>query len=155
ARSGGAGRGASRGAGAAGGHPGGVGEAGWPADADLRRGGRDPGGARAGPAGRGQGRRVRAPEPRARCRGQVNVPNFLTALRIAAVPVFVVLLLQGMPGAALSVFVGAMITDWLDGIAARVLKQFTEIGAILDPIADKLLGVSALVLLCLTGRLPI
>jgi cardiolipin synthase len=85
----------------------------------------------------------------------VNVPNFLTALRLAAVPVFVLLLLEGMPGAALAVFVGAMITDWLDGIAARVLKQFTAIGAILDPIADKLLGVSALVLLCLTGRLPI
>jgi len=84
----------------------------------------------------------------------VNVPNFLTGLRLAAVPVFVLLLLQGMPGAALAVFVGAMITDWLDGIAARVLKQFTAIGAILDPIADKLLGVSALVLLCLTGRLP-
>lgn len=84
----------------------------------------------------------------------MNVPNFLTGLRLAAVPVFVILLLAGKLGAALAVFVGAMITDWLDGVAARVLKQFTAIGAILDPIADKLLGVSALVLLCLTGRLP-
>ena len=85
----------------------------------------------------------------------MNVPNFLTGLRLVAVPVFVVLLLEHRPAAALAVFIGAMVTDWLDGIAARVLKQFTAIGAILDPIADKLLGVSALVLLSLTGRLPL
>jgi cardiolipin synthase len=85
----------------------------------------------------------------------VNVPNFLTCLRLAAVPVFVMLFLYGNLGAALAVFVGAMVTDWLDGVAARVLKQFTALGAILDPVADKLLGLSALVLLCLSGRLPI
>ena len=84
----------------------------------------------------------------------MNVPNFLTGLRLAAVPVFVVLFLSGRLAAALFVFVGAMITDWLDGIAARMLKQFTAIGAILDPVADKLLGLSAVVLLCLTHRLP-
>jgi len=84
----------------------------------------------------------------------VNVPNFLTGLRFVAVPVFVVLFLYGKLGAALAVFIGAMITDWLDGIAARMLRQFTAIGAILDPLADKLLGLSALVLLCLSGRLP-
>jgi cardiolipin synthase (CMP-forming) len=84
----------------------------------------------------------------------VNVPNFLTGLRLAAVPVFVALFLSGRMAAALLVFVGAMVTDWLDGIAARVLKQFTAIGAILDPVADKLLGLSAVVLLCLTHRLP-
>lgn len=85
----------------------------------------------------------------------MNVPNFLTALRLAAVPVFVALFLSGRLAAALFVFVGAMITDWLDGIAARMLKQFTAIGAILDPVADKLLGLSAVVLLCLTRRLPL
>ena len=85
----------------------------------------------------------------------MNVPNFLTGLRLAAVPVFVALFLSGRLAAALFVFVGAMITDWLDGIAARMLKQFTAIGAILDPVADKLLGLSAVVLLCLTRRLPL
>jgi len=84
----------------------------------------------------------------------VNVPNSLTALRIAAVPVFVVLFLSGRLGAALAVFVGAMITDMLDGIAARALKQFTRIGAILDPLADKLIGLTALGLLCWSRRLP-
>jgi cardiolipin synthase len=84
----------------------------------------------------------------------VNVPNFLTVLRLVAVPVFVVLFVYGRLGAALAVFVGAMITDWLDGIAARLLKQFTALGAILDPVADKVLGLSALVLLCWSQRLP-
>jgi cardiolipin synthase len=48
-----------------------------------------------------------------------------------------------------------MITDWLDGVAARLLKQFTKIGALLDPLADKLLGVAALALLCWSHRLPV
>lgn len=84
----------------------------------------------------------------------MNVPNFLTGLRLVAVPVFVALFLSGRLGAALAVFVGAMITDWLDGVAARILKQFTAIGAILDPIADKLIGLAGMVLLCWSHRLP-
>ena len=84
----------------------------------------------------------------------MNVPNFLTGLRILAVPVFIALFLQGRLGLALAVFIGAMITDLLDGIAARALKQFTKIGAIMDPIADKLMGLSAMGLLCFTHRLP-
>ena len=85
----------------------------------------------------------------------MNVPNFLTGLRLAAIPVFIGLFLSGRLAAALAVFIGAMITDWLDGIAARALKQFTALGAILDPVADKLISVSALVLLCWSGRLPL
>jgi cardiolipin synthase len=84
----------------------------------------------------------------------VNVPNFLTGLRLLAVPVFIWLFLAGRLGAALLVFIFAMVTDWLDGVAARLLKQFTALGAVLDPVADKLLGVSALGLLCWTHRLP-
>ena len=85
----------------------------------------------------------------------MNVPNALTGLRLLAVPVFVGLFLSGRLGAALAVFIGAMLTDWLDGVAARVLKQFTKIGAALDPIADKLIGVAALALLCWSRRLPV
>lgn len=84
----------------------------------------------------------------------MNVPNFLTGLRFLAVPVFVVLFVRHQVGAALAVFVFAMVTDWLDGIAARALKQFTAIGAALDPVADKLMGAAALGLLCWSGRLP-
>jgi cardiolipin synthase len=84
----------------------------------------------------------------------VNVPNTLTVLRIAAVPVFIGLFLSGRIGAALGVFVFAMITDVLDGIAARALKQFTALGAALDPVADKLMGLAAMGLLCWSHRLP-
>jgi cardiolipin synthase (CMP-forming) len=87
-------------------------------------------------------------------RTAVNVPNFLTGLRLLAVPVFVSLYLQGYHRAALVVFIGAMATDWLDGVLARMLKQFTRIGAILDPLADKALGLSALALLAWSEKLP-
>jgi cardiolipin synthase (CMP-forming) len=70
------------------------------------------------------------------------------------VPVFVALYLQGHHRAALGVFVAAMVTDWLDGLFARLLKQFTRIGAVLDPLADKALGLSALVLLAWSRNLP-
>src|SRR6266446_7912357 len=113
-----------------------MGEAGRPPDADPDLGGRHARGTRAIRARRGQGRPVCALEPAARRHGEVNVPNFLTGLRLVAVPVFILLYLQGSLAAALAVFVGAMVTDWLDGVAARMLKQFTAIGAILDPIAD-------------------
>ncbi len=85
----------------------------------------------------------------------MNVPNSLTVLRLVGIPVFVWLFLEGRLGAALGVFVGAMITDLLDGIAARALKQFTKLGAILDPVADKLMGVAAVALLCGSHRLPV
>ena len=83
-----------------------------------------------------------------------NIPNLLTCLRVVAVPVVAWLLLTNQPGAALLVFIGAQITDGLDGIIARALKQFTRLGAILDPVADKLLGLTALSLLVYTDKLP-
>ena len=85
----------------------------------------------------------------------MNVPNALTALRLLAVPIFVWLFVAGNIGGALAVFCAAMITDVLDGIAARALKQFTRIGAIMDPVADKLIGLTALGLLCWSHRLPV
>jgi cardiolipin synthase len=84
----------------------------------------------------------------------VNVPNLLTGLRLLAVPVFAAVFLQGHHRAALAVFVAAMITDWFDGVLARMLKQFTRIGAILDPLADKALGLCALALLAWVDKLP-
>ena len=84
----------------------------------------------------------------------MNVPNTLTTARLVAVPVFVGLFLRGDRKAALAVFIGAMATDALDGVLARALKQFTKIGAFLDPLADKVLGLAALVLLCWSRALP-
>jgi cardiolipin synthase len=81
----------------------------------------------------------------------VTVPNVLTLLRLAAVPVFAILWLKGMLVAALWVFLGAAITDVLDGLLARLLHQQTPLGALLDPIADKLMLVVAWIVAACTG----
>lgn len=85
----------------------------------------------------------------------MNLPNAITLIRIFLVPVFAWLLLSGRPLAALVVFVVAAVSDGLDGLLARALDQRTELGAILDPIADKFLALTALVLLVSAGTLPL
>src|SRR5512141_1594051 len=80
----------------------------------------------------------------------MNVPNLLSISRILAVPVFIVLMLEPTPLRALIaaiVFSIASATDWLDGYLARKWGQVTKIGKLLDPIADKILIMSALVIL--------
>jgi len=87
----------------------------------------------------------------------VNGPLALTYLRILAVPVLVVLLLSDFRGdhfAAFGVFLLASLTDMLDGFWARRKKQITVLGQLLDPTADKLLVVSALVCLVGSGAVP-
>jgi len=79
----------------------------------------------------------------------LTTANQLTILRIVFVPVFVILLAYKEVGWALCTFVAAGITDVLDGIIARRLGQKTSIGAVLDPLADKLLMTAAMVLLSL------
>lgn len=78
----------------------------------------------------------------------MNLPNKLTILRILLVPllVFVYYTVESSLLRA-SLFVLASLTDWLDGYAARQRSQITPLGAFLDPVADKLLVVSVLVLL--------
>src|SRR5919198_5572885 len=75
--------------------------------------------------------------------------NQLTILRIVFVPVFIILLVYHELGWALSTFVLAGITDVLDGIIARRFGQKTSIGAVLDPLADKLLMTSSILILSL------
>src|SRR5690349_10621742 len=75
--------------------------------------------------------------------------NQLTILRIVFVPVFITLLAYGQTGYALGVFVAAGLTDVLDGIIARRFGQKTSIGAVLDPLADKLLMTTSIVILSL------
>lgn len=75
--------------------------------------------------------------------------NQLTILRIVFVPVFIILLVYNELGWALGTFVIAGITDVLDGIIARRFGQKTSIGAVLDPLADKLLMTSSIVILSL------
>ena len=80
----------------------------------------------------------------------LNIPNILTLLRILLIPVlFVVYVLDVKWSNQLAtvIFVVAAITDWLDGYLARKLNQYTPFGAFLDPVADKLIVATALVLL--------
>lgn len=80
-----------------------------------------------------------------------TIPNILTTLRLLAAPGVVLLFLYfTRPWAdwfALILFVGAAITDWFDGYLARLWKQESKIGAMLDPIADKAMVVIALLLI--------
>ena len=86
----------------------------------------------------------------------VNVPNVLTLLRILAVPVIVAALLGETPNGdalAAGVFALAAFTDGLDGYIARRRRDVTTFGKLMDPLADKLLIVAALVSLVSLGRL--
>jgi cardiolipin synthase len=90
----------------------------------------------------------------------LTLANQLTLVRLALVPAFVILVLYGRMGWALAAFVIAGITDGLDGLIARWTNKRTELGAFLDPMADKLLLVSAFVVLSLPGiglvnRIPV
>lgn len=84
----------------------------------------------------------------------MNIPNFLSLLRIILVPVFVIFLIQSEYDKALIVFIVAGLTDALDGTLARLLKCQTTLGAYLDPIADKLLLVTSFVTLAIFGLIP-
>ena len=85
----------------------------------------------------------------------MNLPNYITLTRIILIPFFINLMIYGYYGAALAVFVVACVTDALDGMIARLTKSQTELGAFLDPMADKLLIVSAFLTLVLLRMLPI
>jgi cardiolipin synthase len=84
----------------------------------------------------------------------LNLPNFLTLLRIIAIPVFLILLSDGDFGAALVVFVLAGITDSLDGAIARITNTRTTLGAYMDPLADKMLILSGFVVFALMDAVP-
>ncbi len=84
----------------------------------------------------------------------ITIPNILTLLRILLTPLFVILLLRDQFGFALLVFSIAGISDGLDGFLARHLNQRTELGAFLDPVADKILLISAFVCLAVLGVIP-
>ncbi|MEG1849745.1 MAG: CDP-alcohol phosphatidyltransferase family protein, partial [Oscillospiraceae bacterium] len=84
----------------------------------------------------------------------MNLPNKLTLLRMALVPVFVVLLMTDCPLAALLVFVGASLTDLLDGKIARARGLVTTFGKLMDPLADKILVMSAMLCFVELGWAP-
>ncbi|MED9821410.1 MAG: CDP-diacylglycerol--glycerol-3-phosphate 3-phosphatidyltransferase [Christensenellales bacterium] len=86
---------------------------------------------------------------------ELNLPNKLTLLRMALVPVYLLLLGFGYDIAAVIVFIAASLTDMLDGQIARKHNMVTNFGKFMDPIADKLLTHTAFILLCAMGRLNV
>jgi cardiolipin synthase len=84
----------------------------------------------------------------------LTIPNAISVARIAAAPVFGWLWARGET-AAVWVFLATVASDFLDGFLARVLDQRSRLGAILDPIADKLLNLVALVVGMWLGQVPV
>jgi CDP-diacylglycerol--glycerol-3-phosphate 3-phosphatidyltransferase len=81
---------------------------------------------------------------------RLNIPNILSLIRLFLIPVFVIafyLPYSWSPFAAAIVFWVAGVTDWLDGMLARKLKQTSRFGAFIDPVADKVLVATALILI--------
>ncbi|MBN2244690.1 MAG: CDP-alcohol phosphatidyltransferase family protein [Candidatus Aminicenantes bacterium] len=74
-----------------------------------------------------------------------TIPNLISLARIFIIPFFLWLLISSKPVAALAVFTAAALTDLLDGLAARLLRQKSKLGALLDPAGDKLLMTAALI----------
>jgi cardiolipin synthase len=81
--------------------------------------------------------------PLERLRGPFTLPNFITLLRLAALPFFLFAISAGDFGVALAIFVIAGISDGIDGYLARRFDMKSALGAYLDPIADKLLMMSS------------
>ena len=80
-----------------------------------------------------------------------TIPNLLSLLRMGLIPVFIIAVLNGRATQALLIFVVAGLTDALDGLIARFWSQQSALGAYLDPMADKLLLVSAYATLAVPG----
>jgi cardiolipin synthase len=100
---------------------------------------------------------MHAPQPPGRPRRPkltINIPNILTVLRILVTPLFVIFLIRDLYGYALLAFVFAGISDGLDGLVARMFNQRSDLGAVLDPIADKLLLTAAYLSLGILRDIP-
>lgn len=85
----------------------------------------------------------------------MTTANKLTLLRMALIPVFLGVLYAGLPrGLALGIFIAASLTDTLDGYIARHYDQITDFGKFMDPLADKVLVLSAMCWFVEAGRMP-
>ena len=84
-----------------------------------------------------------------------NVPNVLTMIRMALIPVFVILHAMYLEKLALVTFCVASLTDWLDGFIARKYNLITDFGKLMDPLADKLMVCTALVMQGIRGYFPV
>lgn len=81
-----------------------------------------------------------------------NVPNTLTAIRMLLIPVYVAFFSNGLKYQALGVFLAASLTDLLDGMIARLCHQITNLGKLMDPLADKLMVLTVLFSMAIGNR---
>ena len=89
-------------------------------------------------------------------RGVLTIPNAISALRIALIPVFVWLILHPDTATAGLVLFGFVVaTDWVDGTIARRTGQVTELGKVLDPVADRLSIAAGIIALTVAGLFPV
>ena len=87
----------------------------------------------------------------------MNTANKITLFRVLLIPVFLIVLYLDFSGhylAALGIFIIASLSDFLDGYIARHYNQITDFGKFMDPIADKVLVISAMVMFVSWGRMP-
>ncbi|MCU1409382.1 MAG: CDP-diacylglycerol--glycerol-3-phosphate 3-phosphatidyltransferase [Rhodoglobus sp.] len=84
----------------------------------------------------------------------LTVPNVLSFIRLALVPVFLVLIIAGKDGLALLVLVVSSVSDYLDGVIARRFRQISRLGQLLDPAADRAFIFAALIGLAVRGVIP-
>jgi len=88
----------------------------------------------------------------------VNTANKLTLLRVALIPLFLIVLYSGLPGSnyiALVIFIIASLTDLIDGYIARNYNQVTNFGKFMDPLADKVLVLTAMLWFIHSGQMPV
>ncbi|MDE0332232.1 MAG: CDP-alcohol phosphatidyltransferase family protein [Nitrospinae bacterium] len=86
---------------------------------------------------------------------RLTLATKITLVRVFLIPVFVMCLAYKRPGIALVVFIIAGVADGVDGYIARRRGEMTELGAMLDPIADKLLMFTAYLMMGISGQIPI
>ena len=86
----------------------------------------------------------------------LTIPNVLSIIRLACIPVFVWLLFaQDNPVGAAGLLAVLGVTDWVDGYIARRFHQVSDLGKILDPVADRLMVATAIISLMVSGRAPL
>ena len=97
-----------------------------------------------------------ASEPSPSSSRVVTIPNAISAARIASIPVFVLLILDhDTTTAGLILFAIVVATDWIDGVVARRTGQVSDLGKVLDPVADRLAIAAGLIGLVLRGIFPL
>jgi cardiolipin synthase len=84
----------------------------------------------------------------------MTVPNLITTLRIILAPIFIIYMINGNYFSGLIIFIACGVSDGIDGLIARIFNQKSRLGSYLDPLADKIVLVSAFIALAFIGFLP-